>query len=156
MKIVKVRITRGGVGQAQMVYPDRYIAEEVDRRGAGPLNVNGAAAYSGGIGRGDAEEFCLIVLDDQIAEEYESSGPDMEIVSAADADALMEQWRIDQGNPAEVVRDVNRIQAIIAKQGAGITLTAEDLEALDVDSPVPGINKALRSVLETFGDRLTS
>ena len=58
MKVVKVRIRAGDFtqGEAQMVYPARYNAREVDARGVGPSAVNGSGAYSGHIGRGaDAE-----------------------------------------------------------------------------------------------------
>lgn len=150
MKIVKVRIRRGGVGQSQMVYPSRYRAEEVDRNGLGPLNVNQAGAYSGHIGRGGSEEWCIIVLDDDLANEY-ALDPNMEIVTPAQADALMEQWRIDNGESEEVVLDPNRINAIVAKQNAGIALTAEDTAALDVNDPIRGINKRLRSMADIIG-----
>ena len=93
MKAVKVRIRRGGLGENQMVYPTRYNAQEVDRNGLGPLSVNRAGAYSGHIGKGGKEEWCIIALDDALAMEYAQS-PDMEIVTEKQADALMEAWRV--------------------------------------------------------------
>ncbi len=145
MKPVKVRIRRGSVGENQMVYPSRYNAQEVDRNGLGPLGVNHTGAYSGHIGRGGTEEWCIIVLSDFLAEEY-AKDADMEIITALAADALMEQWRIDNNEPEEVILDPTRIQAIAAKQTAGIALSAEDLEALDPSSSVRGINKRLRGM----------
>jgi len=150
MKVVKVRIRRGDVGENQMMYPQRYNAEEVDRNGLGPLNVNQTGAYSGHIGRGGTEEWCIIVLDDALADEY-AKDRDMEIISDTVADALMEQWRIDNDEPEEVIKSLDRINAIRAKQGAGIALTAEDLRALDPDDPMPGINKRLRKVVDIVG-----
>jgi len=75
----------------------------------------------------------------------------MEIISDTVADALMEQWRIDNDEPEEVIKSLDRINAIRAKQGAGIALTAEDLRALDPDDPMPGINKRLRKVVDIVG-----
>jgi len=143
MKVVKVTIRLGDLGEPRMKYPKRYNAEEVDRGGIGPLNVNQSGAYSGGIGRGGDSEECIIVLKDALAEEY-ARDPDMEIITEAQADALMEQWRIDNGETEEVVQDAMRIQAIAAKQAAGIPLSAEDLKALDPEDDVPGINKRLK------------
>lgn len=148
VKIVKVRIRRGGLHEDLMVYPDRYNAEEVDRYGVGPLNVQQmAGAYSGHIGMGGDEEWCLIVLLTSLAQEYAES-PDMEIITAPEADALMEEWRIYLGEPEEVILDPGRIAAIRAKQGADIPLTQEDLDALDPEHPARGINKRLRPIKE--------
>jgi len=111
--------------------------------------MNGAGAYSGGIGMGRKEEWCIIGLDDDLADEY-AMDPDMEIVTEEQADTLMEAWRIDKGEPEEFVQDPARIQAIAAKQAAGIPLTREDLDALDPESPVPGINKRLKSARDVI------
>lgn len=146
MKVLKVHIRRGRKGEDLMVYPARYKAEEVDRNGLGPCLVNGACAYSGDIGRGKDDEYCIICLRDDLAEEY-AKDPDMEIVSPEDADALMEQWRLDNGLP-ETVIDSDRIQAIAAKQAAGLTLTKSDLDALDPTKSEPGINMRLRKLAD--------
>lgn len=134
MKYVKVRITRGGVGEHRMVYPARYDSREVARSMAGGLE------YSGGIRRGDDEEWMLVLLDDALAAEY-AKDPDMEIVSDTEADALWEQWRAARGEPVERVTDPNRMLAIVAKVQAGIELSAEDQAALDPESDVPGVNR---------------
>jgi len=71
---------------------------------------------------------------------------------------LMEQWRIDNDESEDVVSDSTRLQAIVAKQNAGIALSTEDLAALDVNSPVLGINKRLRkmsAVAAKTGNTLT-
>jgi hypothetical protein len=90
-KVVKVRIHRGDPtrGEHQLEYPDRYHAQEVDQRGQliGP-RLNG---YSGHIGRGGDEEWCLIVLPDELADEY-ARDTDMEIIPVAKADDLRERW----------------------------------------------------------------
>ena len=149
MKAVKVRIRRGGAGEAMMVYPARYDAEEIDRNGLGPLNVNQAGAYSGHIGMGGGEEWCIILLDNALATEY-ARDPDMQIVTAAQADALMEQWRVEKNEPEEVVRDPDRIAAIRAKQAANIALSAEDVRVLDPADAMPGVNKRLRKVADVI------
>ena len=157
MKIVKVHIRRGGKGEHMMVYPPLYDAEEVDRNGLGPCGINGTGAYSGTIGRGGSEEHCIILLDDAVADRYVVD-PEMEVITAEDADALMEQWRIDNDESEDVVSDSTRLQAIVAKQNAGIALSTEDLAALDVNSPVLGINKRLRkmsAVAAKTGNTLT-
>lgn len=151
MKVMKVHIRRGGIGESQMVYPARYNAQEVDRHGLGPLNVNQTGAYSGHIGRGGSEEWCIIILEDALADDY-AADPGMEIITANEADALMEQWRVDNHEPEEIVRDPDRILAIQVKQNANIALSAEDLRALDPDDPTPGINKRLRKVADIVGD----
>ena len=101
MKAVKVRIRRGGVGENQMVYPTRYNAQEVDRDGLGPLSVNHTGAYSGHIGRGGIEEWCIIILSDFLAAEY-AKDVDMELITSMQADVLMEQWRVDNDEPEEI------------------------------------------------------
>lgn len=146
MKVVKVRIRRGGVGEYMMVYPARYKAEEVDRFGLGPCNVNGTCAYSGNIGRGEDEEYCIVCLRDDIADQY-AKDPDMEIITPQAADTLMEQWRVDNGVPAERI-DTDRIQAIRAKQDAGLALSKSDLDALDPTKSEPGIRPTLRKLAD--------
>lgn len=146
MKAVKVRIRRGSVNEPMMVYPARYNAIEVDRNGIGPTNVNPASVvYSGGIGRGEAEEWCYIILPDALADEY-ALDPDMSIEADSKADADMEAWRIANGAPMTTVRDPDRIHAIRAKQEAGMALTQEDLDALDETKDTSGINRTRRSI----------
>ncbi len=148
MKVVKVRIRRGAVGQSQMLYPARYKAQEVDRNGMGPLNVNQSNAYSGHIGRGGSQAWCFILLDDALADTY-ATDPDMEIVTAVAADIEMEQWRVEKGNvPEERVTDPDKINSILIKQNDGTPLSAEDLKALDPDDPMPGVNKTLKKVVD--------
>ena len=147
MKAVKVRIRRGGPTENMMVYPARYNAQEVDRNGIGPLNVNQSGAYSGHIGNGGGEEWCIILLDDALADAY-ALDPDMELVLAADADTLMEQWRVEKDEPEEVVRDPTRVADIRAKEAAGTALSSEDRRALDPNDAMPGINKRLKKVAD--------
>ena len=130
-----------------MVYPARYKAEEVDRNGLGPLNVNQAHAYSGHIARGGTEAWCIILLDDALADEY-ATDTDMEIITPQRADVLMEQWRVLKGVPEESVTDPDRLTAILIKQNLGQPLSAEDLKALDVNDPTPGVNKSLKKVVD--------
>lgn len=151
MKFVLVRIKRGQVGEAQMVYPARYNAQEVDRNGLGPLNVNQTGAYSGHIGRGGKEEWCIILLEDALADRY-AADVDMEIITPNKADEYMEQWRIEKNEPEEMITDPERINAIRAKQFANIPLSAEDLRALDPNDRMRGINRRLRRAADILAD----
>ena len=154
MKILKVRIRRGGAGENQLEYPTVYDAEQVDREGSGPTQLFGTSAYSGGVGRGEDHEFCLIALEDELAATY-AVDKDIEIIDPSEADVLMEQWRIDNNESEEIIDDLPRIQAITAKQGAGMALSAEDLKAIDVsDSSVAGVRKRLRPYAAVFAKKL--
>ena len=135
MKAVKVRIRRGGSGENLMVYPAGYKGVEVGKSGLG-----GPVSYSGHIARGGSEAWCIIVLDDALAASY-AADPDMEIVTKADALALIETWRVAKGEPEEVVTDPDRMTAIIAKSGAGVALSTEDQKALDPDDATGGVTK---------------
>jgi len=150
MKIVKVRIRSGDhtKGEDAMVYPARYDPIEVDRMGAYATKINHAGvSLSGGLSRGEPEEFCLIMLPDALANEY-ALDPDMTIITDLEADTLMEQWRVDNNIPQEMVTDINRIEAIKAKQATGITPSQEDMDALDPTKPIRGINKVRESMSE--------
>ena len=156
MKLVKVTIRRGQLNENAMMYPLKYNAVEVDRMGMYATTLNKAGvSLSGGLSRAEDHEFCIIALPDTLAVDY-ATDPDMEIVNEVTADSLMERWRMGNGTPEDVVTDVARIQAITAKQNAAITLTQEDLDALNPDSPVKGINKSRRPVREVLGDKLTA
>jgi hypothetical protein len=135
MKAVKVRIRRGGPGENLMVYPAGYSSDQVSKSGLG-----GPLVYSGHIARGGAEAWCIIVLDDALATAYDADR-DMEIITRAEAATLIDQWRVDKGEPEEVVTDPDRINAIIAKNGAGVALSAEDLKALDPNDATGGITR---------------
>jgi len=147
MKILKVRIHRGNYdkGENQMVYPARYIAREVDLNGLGPTSVNGMGAYSGQISHGGTEEHCIIILDDPLADEY-AQDPEMEIIDPATADALMEHWRILNGDSEYLVANSNYVITLLAKQTANIPLSQAERRILDPDNPTPGINKRLKLV----------
>jgi hypothetical protein len=167
MKIIKARIhrvTKPAPGQGRMGYPTGYNNDDVIGQGVGPgAFQNGTGAYSGGIGRGQDEEWCLFLIPDALANQYVLDA-DMEIVSEATADALMEQWRIDNNETETVVTDPDRVQTIYAKQeagtgmtpeektAAGLDLTQEEQDILDPDNPLPGINKRLRLVADIVAD----
>ena len=128
-------------GENQLVYPDRYDPYEVDRLGGGTTRLNHCSiSMSGEIGRGGDEEFTFIVMRDDRALEY-AADPDMMIVDSVTADAEMEQARINNGVPEEQIND-SIVNAIMAKQTAGIPLTQANLDALDPDKPERGINRA--------------
>jgi len=160
MRIVKVRIRAGDptIGENQLIYPARYNPIEVDRLGGGVGRLNKInVSMSGDIGRGGNEEFMYVALPDSLAREY-AQDPDMMIVDSTTADTEMEQWRINNGVPEEVV-DPNILNAIKAKQDAGIPLTQANLDALDPTKPARGINKAranCKEVIPDIDDDLTS
>lgn len=147
MKFLIVTIThnRGNRGH-RMVYPPPYNAQEVDRNRRGPL------VYEGGISHGynDDTEEALLYLRDEIADRYARS-PEMRIVSRARAETWMAAARSYQAMPDEMVMDVDRLHAITAKKAAGVAISAEDLDALDPASPVPGINRTKKTVADVFG-----
>ena len=153
MKCIKVLIKRGKVGEEMMVYPNLYNAEEVDRNGIGPLGVNRSGAYSGHIGNGGSEEWCIIILDDALATTY-AADPDMEIVTDIQADALMEQWRVEKNESENVITDFDLITYVQKKQDMGTALDPDDLRALDPDDPMRGINKRLRKVADVTAKAL--
>ena len=142
-RVVKVRIHRGDFarGENQLMYPERYNPQEIDRQGQ--LIGPGNGGYSGHIGLGGDEEWCILVLPDALANEY-AEDRDMEIITMSEADTLREQWRQFRGETEERVDDPERIQAVRAKQEAGIALSQEDRDALDPNSDVPGIRKRIR------------
>lgn len=153
-KLIKVTIRRGELGEPAMKYPSRYNAVEVDRFGYYSTKLNNAGvSLSGGLGRGESTEFCIIALPDTLADDY-ATDPHMEIVDEATADTLMEQWRLDNGVPEDQVTDIHRIQAITVKQNANIPLTQEDLDSLDTTKAVRGINKSRKPVREVLGSKL--
>ncbi len=154
MKLLRVRITRGGTGDPAMRYPARYNAQEVDRNGMYATAIAGTTALSGGLSRGEDVEFCVIALRDELADEY-ALDPDMELITPEMADQLIEQWRVLRGDSEEVVDSPSRIQAIAVKQQAGLPLTDEDRAALDPASAVPGVRRRVRPVREVLGESLS-
>jgi len=120
-----------------MVYPAVYDAQEVEALKIGPI------LYPGEIGKGAGFEHCIICLsDDVVAQEYiNASNGDIIELTAAQVDAYMaERWE-GRHNPEEAVTHSDRIQAIIAKTGAGIALSDEDRAALDPDNRMLGVNR---------------
>lgn len=138
-KVVQVTFTRGVDG---LQYPDRYNAQEVEANGKGPA----VSGYSGEMSQGADAGHCLIVLESTLADEY-AVDPDMEIVSPARADALVDKWRKSQNLPSEIVTNPDRIMAIRAKQSAGMPLTQEDRDVLDPDKDI-GIQRANKPLRE--------
>lgn len=140
MQLIKVRIRRGDPrkGEPQMVYPQLFSASEVHTYGIG--HVHGRYGYSGHIGLGGPEEWTIIGVDDAVAAKY-ATDPDMVIITTTEADALIEEWRVFRGDPAEIITDPQRIQAIATKQAVGLPLTVEDRNALDPVHATRGINR---------------
>jgi len=144
MKVVKVRVLRGGVYEDMMLYPDAihggpYDPYEIDRVGIGPHMSGGMCAYSGDIGKGGDHEYCIIILPDALAETY-AEHSDVEIITNAEADAFMADWRVNQGMPEERLDEVAKAKADLyeAKVNAGLSLSqeeADDLATLKVTKP---------------------
>ncbi len=143
-----------------MVYPAAYDAQQVDREGVYAAGLPVQDGLSGGIGLGDAEEWCLIALNDTVADEY-ALDPDMEIVSLTQANALLADWRTDRlgrgahGERAERITDQQVLDLARTRKEAGLPTTLADSAALDPDDPVLGINNGPRTVPLRVTSQLT-
>ncbi len=143
-----VTIKRGNkmIGEAGMVYPDIYNAQEVESAKAGPL------IYEGGVGRGEGTEEMLVYIEEDVADAYKAADPSLfRIVSEDGADTWLDlNQQFQERFVDERVTDADRLTAIIAKSAAGIALSAEDLKALDPDDSVPGITRGLKKTKDIF------
>ena len=145
MKYIVVTTRLGGRGENQIKYPPVYDAIDVDR------NIQGGLVYQGRHDEGDATGEILMFMKNALADTM-LVDPDVRELTKAEADT----WLVDnpnlKGEPTELVDDADRLQAIIAKNAAGITLSAEDLAALDPDDDtVRGIKRKLRTADGWFG-----
>lgn len=141
MKLVRVTIKRGNpaLGEPQMIYPAGYNPVEVDMAGPGASAIK--YGYTGFIGAGGTEEALFILLEDSVADRY-GAMDDMDVVETVDAETEIEEARVHMGKPAEIVDDLQRLQAIAVKQQLNIPLTTEDQQALDPDDlSVRGIRR---------------
>ena len=160
MKLLKVRIRRGALGENAMIYPAGYNAQQVDREGIYAIGLPVQDALSGGIGLGDAEEWCLIALSNSVAADY-ASDPDMEVVTEAQANTLLADWRTDRlargahGERAERITDQPRLDLIREKRDGGGPSSQQDRDALDPANAELGINSGPRTVPQTLSARLT-
>jgi len=143
-RYLRVKITRGDMaaGENMMKYPACWDAYEVEGAKVGPI------LYSGKIRAGEDFEYCLVCFrDDAVADKYLQSCP-MEILELSEEaanDFIQNEWE-GRNVPEEVVTDPNRIMAIMAKKMAGFELSDDDLQALDPDNPVRGINRRPKDV----------
>ncbi len=140
--IVTIRRNMTGVGNT-MLYPAEFNAQAVQNASGGPQ------IRDGGIGNGQATEEMLMRIDDALATTYDAS-TDMRIVTQAEADTWLGNNPRVQEMPEERVTDVDRIALIQAKQSAGISLSPEDLDALDPDKPIRGVNRITRETRGLF------
>jgi hypothetical protein len=145
MQYVLVTIRRNPDPQAKnrMLYPASYDANEVEAGKVGPL------IYEGRLARGELTSKVLLRASDALAAKL-NVDDDVEIVTAAVADAWLAQNVELNAKPDEVVTDPDRLLAIIAKNAAGVALSAEDLEALDPDKAVKGVERAKKTVATIF------
>jgi len=139
MKYLKIKIKRGDAkkGEHQMVYPDCYDAMEVEHVKIGPI------LYPDEIGKGAAEEDCVICFsDDQIADEYiaESNGAIIELSESQVDEYMANRWE-RRAEGEEQVTDANRIIAAQTKKLMNIPLTGEDYDALNPDKRTLGLNR---------------
>ena len=128
-----------------MQYPSSYKVTEVDT-GRGPQ------IRDHGLANGLATEEMLVLLPDALADTY-AADPDMRIVTEGAANSWLAGVTWVQEQPEEEVTDANRLQAVIAKNGAGIALSAEDLKAMDPDDPIRGITRVPRTAASLFRAR---
>lgn len=139
MKYLKIKIKKGDPkkGEHQMVYPDIYDAMEVEQVKIGPI------LYPNEIGKGAAEEDCVICFgDDTIANDYISgSAGRIRELSASEVDSYMAARWERRKEAEEQVIDDKRILAILTKKMLGKSQSNEDLDAIDPDKRTPGINR---------------
>ena len=139
MKYLKIKIKKGDPkkGEHQMVYPDIYDAMEVEQVKIGPI------LYPNEIGKGAAEEDCVICFgDDTTANDYISgSAGRIRELSASEVDSYMAARWERRKEAEEQVIDDKRILAILTKKMLGKSQSNEDLDAIDPDKRTPGINR---------------
>lgn len=145
-KLMLVRIVRNLTpGQPRMRYPRVYDADEVERNRLGPI------IYDGGLARGEDEEWALLCVRDELAEKYAKADPvNIRIISEEEAEAWLANNPQLQSMPNETVTDPNKLLAILAKKAAGVSLSEEDLKALDPNDPTPGIRKVPKRLHEIY------
>jgi hypothetical protein len=142
-----VRIVRGDPAKKQHPYhyPPCWNSEDVSR------NMLGTNVYLGEFSRGGDEEEAMYFVEKQFAKSYAQQCPDyFDILNKPEADAWLAALPDMANVGAERVTNADVLMAIIAKNAAGIALNSEDLEALDPNSPRPGIGKSRRTADEIF------
>ena len=143
--IITMRRGNKKIGEPGMVYPDIYDAQEVDSNKQGPI------IYEGALSRGLATEECMIFVEQSVADAYKADDPpNFRIANEAAADAWLAANKQLSERREEQVLDEGRMLAIIAKNAAGIALSQDDLDALDPDSPVRGINRLVKTAQGIF------
>lgn len=145
MKFVLVTINLETIpGRNRMNYPKVYNAQEVEIRKKGPLQ------YDGGIGRGESTEELLIYLQNETADKY-AEDIRIRIITDAEANTWLSKCKRLEGSGEERVTDPNRMLAIIAKNAAGVALSQEDLDALNPDNKIAGINRKRKNITDMYG-----
>jgi len=135
LKFIKVTIKRDiNPDNPTMKYPEVYNADVIESVKAGPI------IYDGGLSRGEDTEECLILVSDQIADTY-NQDPDISILTKTEAETWIANNTGIQEQPDEQITDSNRLLAILAKQAVGQAFSQEDLDAVNPDKPVKGIEK---------------
>ncbi len=146
MKLVLVTLSLQNVSGKRMKYPAIYNAAEVE------LNKKGPIIYEGAFSRHETTEKILLYLDDVVADKYIGDAQGLCIEkTVAEADSWLATNIQESDKPDESVTDQARLIAITAKAQAGITLSTDDLAALDPDNATPGISKKKTTVAEFYG-----
>jgi len=143
---VLITIKRNRVpGQPRFQYPAVYNAAEVQEAKRGPL------VYDSHLEDDDEETTGLLVyLDSAVAERY-ASDPGCKKLTQDEASAWLGSCRRHNAQPVEVVTNASRLQAILAKQAAGVKLSTEDKDAVNPAKSVPGIERRPVTLKEVFG-----
>ena len=143
-----ITMVRGNkaAGENAMLYPEAYKPFEIDANKQGPI------IYEGAFSRGQASEECMVFIEKAVADKYKADDPErFRVVPKAAADQWLAQNQQLQEQPEERVTDVDRMIAIQAKVAAGVVLSQEDLDALDPDNPIRGINRRPKTAVGIFG-----
>ena len=147
MKFVLVtfrQAARGNKNNDQFAYPKGFSGVEIVAVGGkGPI-------YHLPIELDDeGKAVCLCYVPDDLSARYLKQHPD-EIREATDAEADTFVATQQKDMPDYVV-DTNTMQALIARQGAGIAMTPEELEMLDPAKPRIGIVRRVTTKEAIFG-----
>ena len=143
-----ITIQRGNraAGEPGMKYPDVYDAQEIEQFKQGPI------IYEGALSRGQANEECMVFVEEALADTYIAAAPaQFRKVPKAAANAWLNTNVQLQEQPDELVRDPDRMLAILAKQAVGQPFSQEDLDAVDPTNSARGINLTPKDVDAIFG-----
>lgn len=136
MKILKVKAERVRVpGHTRYIYPPGYMPDKIMVVAYESMSEKGLAEVES---RGDEYEFLIGVVSDKYAPGFLQTDS-VEEITEKEAIEIGKNWvdRVIQ------VKDQNKVIQILAKFALEMSLTEEDISALDAENPAIGINRSL-------------